>query len=150
MAKLIFNKDHVNAGGIIGGAYNDAEINKLIGSIDALHTYTAFDITNDQHDGLIKGTKTMSIVNNVPVINDTTIDVGDMLVDRAELETNIGLFKSYLSNALNKKETHTQANYIQSVLDFINAIDLDSLTYPTASLENYLLNNNKYVNLKFF
>ena len=151
MAKLIFKnvaEIPVHPGSLIGGGSTDQDLTYIHRGFE--HLYSMFDITQDEYDGLFINTKTTTIVDGIPSVIDEPGGEVDMLPDETVYETHLTRYKKRLEEKMEKKPNHSKISMAQDTLNFLNTIDISSLTFPTKSPTEVLRENNKYIDLGFF
>ena len=149
MAKLIFsNVDNISYEVCIGACSTDQDLTYLIGDLNKINEYKSFDITEDEYDGLFDGSKSYEISNNAPVIIDHTMSTETVSED--EFKTQYDNFKKNLEDKVAHRVNHSKIAEAQSCLNYLNSLDLSSLSYPHSNLFKKLRDENKFVSLSAF
>ena len=151
MAKLVFKNAAeipIHPGSLIGGGSTDQDLTYIHRGFE--HLYSMFDITQAEYDGLFINTKTTTIIDGVPSLVDESSVEDDMLPDETTYQARLTGYKERLEQKIAKKPNHSKISMAQDTLNFLNSIDVSSLTFPTKSPEDVLRENNKYIDLGFF
>ena len=149
MAKLIFgNVDNISYEVSVGACSTDQDLTYLIGDSNKINEYKSFDITEDEYDGLFDGSKSYEISNNAPVIIDHTMSTET--VSEEEFKNQYDNYKQALGDKIEHRVSHSKISEAQSCLNYLNSLDLSSLSYPHVNLFKKLKDENKYVGLAAF
>tara|TARA_A100001391_G_scaffold136488_1_gene95224 strand:- start:497 stop:952 length:456 start_codon:yes stop_codon:yes gene_type:complete len=150
MAKLIFKNTSevpLHHGSLVGAGSTDEDLHYI--HHGNANLYSMFDITQAEYDGLVNGTKKITIVDNVASIIDED-PIEDNMMDNEDVYMDyFNQMKQGLEKKINKRPNQSKISMAQDALNFINNIDTSALTYPTKSIQDVLRENNKYIDFRY-
>ena len=150
MAKLIFKNTSevpLHHGSLVGAGSTDEDLQYIHHGNTNL--YSMFDITQAEYDGLVNGTKKITIVDNVASIIDEDPIEDNMMQNENVYMNYFNQMKKGLEKKINKRPNQSKISMAQDALNFINNIDTSALTYPTKSIQDVLRENNKYIDCRY-
>ena len=168
MAKLLFVNDlGQTESNFIGAGSTVTDLNYLHSD---LNKCTQVEITEDQYVGLLNGQKVVNFEESDVRVLDNPEDLansgsGENLtqeqvlsgeisnipqVDKETFVRDLNIFKKDITQKINDKPNHSQIAKAQDSLDYVNSIDVDSLSFPHDDLVVKMFKANKYINIKFF
>ena len=151
MAKLIFYSGTIsNTTTFRGAGATDTDINYIINEPISAGTSQTFDITQAQYDGLFDGSKTLELINGVPTVVDTPVDTTIQTNSADMFSSTLNDYKKHLNNLIENKPNHSKISQANACKDFLETVDVSTLTFPGDCLEKILKDNNKYIQLSVF
>jgi hypothetical protein len=89
--------------------------------------------------------------------NIDTLELGDLIgyaktdtVNKEVFTNELENFKSHLRDALAVKTNHSKKTEANEIMEYLNSIDVESLTYPTVHLPQKMRDDNKFMALNAF
>jgi hypothetical protein len=148
MAQIVFrNIDTLELGDLIGYAKTDTDLEYITRGYN--HLYKIFDITDSEYEDVFNGVKEVEISNITPTL--VTLPITDEGTVNKEVFTNeLENFKSHLRDALAVKTNHSKKTEANEIMEYLNSIDVESLTYPTVHLPQKMRDDNKFMALNAF
>ena len=145
MALLIFKADlNKELNTWIAATKTDDDLLLVHGGNPA--TISTIEITDDEYNNLLDGTKKLIMNNQIPSFED--IDWTPAQIRSQEVfEKHITDFREQLSYYINLKSTHSELSKLTDALNFINTLDPSSYSYPTDDLFSRCKAAGKYVSL---
>ena len=147
MAKVFFNKEGIVAENISHMCLNDEQYQEQR-PLDYQAHFLMRECSDEDYNNFYRGRK------NIIINEDESITSEDLIEDNTN-QTEI-LFTKFKTNFYNKLvdfkkdfPNHSKMSEIDSIIDFIDNIDISSLTFPHLHFEIYLINNDKYIILNF-
>ncbi len=158
MAKLLFVNDlGQTISNFVGAGSTSTDLEYLHNNLSVCEQV---DITEDEYVGILTGQKVLDFTeSNVRVLNQPEdlanssaegIDNIPQIEDKEEFLRQLNIFKRDITKKINDKPNHSQITKAQDCLDYVNSIDVDSLSFPHDDLYVKMFNANKYINIKFF
>ena len=147
MAKIIFKKNNISEGSHVRSALNDTQLNQYI-LTDNFNTFTSVTVSDTDYNDLYKGKKYFT-VNSDNTLTFTAHDHGSGNDStEAEFDTDKENYINWLKNFKEKFPNHPKISEVTASIDFAEAIDKSTMTWPDDRFEKYMIDNNKYVDLK--
>lgn len=143
MAKLWFNEDKNTDHFVVATKTATDE-----SYIHGIHTLHSVDITDAEFDSLSNGSKTFTCVDGTVTWSDFSPSSDTM--DRENYERSLNEFKKQVDGKITFKTSHSKITEFTALKTYLDAIDLDSKTYPVTNLVKELIDNNKFVDLRTF
>ena len=144
MAKLLFALD------------KDLDLTTFIHSVKvdsdadyvcALNACKIVEITDAEYENFFNGTKWLRVENGT----HSFVDADDSAqVDEFTFTDDYNNYKPRLEDKIKRQPNHSKLAEAQACLTFLNTIDVNSISYPTDSLDKRLKDNNTYVALSAF
>ena len=158
MAKLLFVNDlGQTISNFVGAGSTSTDLEYLHNNLSVCEQV---DITEDEYVGILTGQKVLDFTeSNVRVLNQPEdlansstegIDNISQIEDKEAFLRQLNIFKTDITKKINDKPNHSQITKAQDCLDYVNSIDVDSLSFPHDDLYVKMFNANKYINIKFF
>ncbi len=152
MAKFIFTSHLEKAN--LSRAGLDADINL---TVPDLSLYVVKDVADEDYESVLSGTKVFNISGEEITFTDqvtnlageTVLPINDSsaLVEKEDFKGKVEFWITNLQNKIDYLPAgHSKLNRANETIDFLKAIDFDSLSYPVADVDKYLNDNNKYIN----
>ena len=148
MAKIVFrNVDTLELGDLIGYAKTDTDLEYKTRGYN--HLYKIFDITDSEYEDVFNGVKELALSNNTPTLVEVPI-IDDGTISKEKFTEELESFKAQLREALASKTNHSKKTEANEIMEYLDSIDVESLTYPTVRLHKKMRDDNKLISLNAF
>jgi len=148
MAKIVFtNVDTLDLGHLIGYAKTDTDLEYKTRGYN--HLYKIFDITDSEYEDVFNGVKELALSNNTPTLVAVPIR-DDGTISKEQFTEQLENFKFQLRDALASKTNHSKKTEANEIMEYLDSIDVESLTYPTVHLQQKMKDDNKLMALNAF
>ncbi len=167
MAKLLFvNGLGQTPSNFIGAGSTSTDLEYLQKD---LSTCEQVEITEAQYVGLLTGQKVLNFAEGSVSVLDESEDYDNPTgpdvdpetgearekdpipqVDKESFTTNLNYTIANIKENIEKKPNHSQITKAQECLDYLNGIDVDSLSYPHDDVNVKMFKDNKYINIRYF
>ena len=167
MAKLLFVNDlGQTISNFVGAGSTSTDLEYLHNNLSVCEQV---DITEDQYVGILTGQKVLNFTDSGVSVLDEPEDydnpTGQTIdpttgqekekepvpqVDKESFTIDLNYLIAILKERIEKKPSHSQITKAQECLDYLNGIDVDSLSYPHDDVNVKMFKDNKYINIRYF
>lgn len=148
MAKLFFSKsnigDNIEPMGCLHATKTATDENYIHGK----ESLTMVEISDANYDNFFDGTSKIECNDNNVTFVPNTID--ETQESEEVYKNDYGTFKSMLEAKIAYKTNHSKITEAQACLNYLNTVDVESLTYPRKPLRKELKDNGVFVALNCF
>ncbi len=147
MAKVFFTKEGIDLVNLSHMSLNDEQYQETKPLEYQTH-YLIRECSDEDYNNFYRGRK------NIILNEDGSITSGDLPEDTKN-ETEIQFTKSknnFYNKLIDFKKNfpnHSKMSEIDSIIDFIDNIDIANFTFPHLNFIKYLINNDKYIDVKY-
>lgn len=150
MAKIILRKGGTQVSDIMAYAKTAADEAYVCGNTP-LSNFVFVDMSDSDFDAMSVFTKdldTIDVANNSATFVDIPADFFDEVdVDEENFKTNLQDWKTTLSKRIANRPNQSNHAAAVACLDYLNTIDLSTMSYPTTQIIKKCLVNGTPVNL---
>jgi len=146
MAKVFFQKDNISNTSMVGMFLNETQFVETR-PLAYLEHYTVVECSDEDYNNFYTGKKICKVnadgtITSLDPINDPEV---------TEEKDFRKLLQYYINDLLQFKEqwpNHSKISEIDDSIIFANTINIEDLTFPTKDPLRYLIDNNKYINIR--